>query len=99
MAPTRTRKKEKARPTAGQSNHAANTAFAADVGRLVRRGRARRGITRRQLAIDFQRLAMTDVPLVELVEIISNTVMAPNLRNAAPGTLQFIDTWGSLYLA
>ncbi len=50
---TRTKKKEKARATVeSPSESAANAAFAADVGRLVRRGRARRGITRRQLAIE-----------------------------------------------
>ena len=54
MPPTRPKKKEKTRPapTAGPSEDAANAAFAVDVGRLVRRGRARRGITRRQLAIE-----------------------------------------------
>jgi XRE family transcriptional regulator, aerobic/anaerobic benzoate catabolism transcriptional regulator len=54
LAPTRTRKNEKARAAiaANPSENAANAAFAADVGRLVRRGRARRGITRRQLAIE-----------------------------------------------
>lgn len=55
MALTRTRKKEKARAVAAASpsEDATNAAFAVDVGRLVRRGRARRGITRRQLAIEF----------------------------------------------
>jgi XRE family aerobic/anaerobic benzoate catabolism transcriptional regulator len=54
VAPTRAKKKEKARTAAAESpsESAANAAFAADVGRLVRRGRARRGITRRQLAIE-----------------------------------------------
>jgi XRE family aerobic/anaerobic benzoate catabolism transcriptional regulator len=54
VAPTRSKKKEKPRAAAPESasESAANAAFAADVGRLVRRGRARRGITRRQLAID-----------------------------------------------
>lgn len=54
MAPTRAKKKEKVRAAtaASPSESAANAAFAADVGRLVRRGRARRGITRRQLAIE-----------------------------------------------
>ena len=54
MAPTRTRKNEKARAAAvaSPSEDATDAAFAADVGRLVRRGRARRGITRRQLAIE-----------------------------------------------
>jgi XRE family aerobic/anaerobic benzoate catabolism transcriptional regulator len=54
VAPTRAKKKEKARAStaASPSESAANAAFAADVGRLVRRGRARRGITRRQLAIE-----------------------------------------------
>jgi XRE family aerobic/anaerobic benzoate catabolism transcriptional regulator len=49
MAVSRTKKREKAAPapvTAGAE------AFAADVGKLVRRGRAKRGITRRQLAGD-----------------------------------------------
>jgi len=54
VAPTRAKKKEKARAAAAESpsESTANAAFAADVGRLVRRGRARRGITRRQLAIE-----------------------------------------------
>jgi peptide/nickel transport system substrate-binding protein len=56
-------------------------------------------VKRKDLVVQFQRLVMTDVPLVQLVEIVSNTVMAPNLRSAATGTLQFIDTWGSLYFA
>ena len=49
MAVSRAKKREKATPapvTAGAD------AFAADVGKLVRRGRAKRGITRRQLAGD-----------------------------------------------
>jgi peptide/nickel transport system substrate-binding protein len=53
---------------------------------------------RKALVEKFQRLVMTDVPLVQLVEIISNTVMAPNLRNDAPGSLQFVDPWANLYL-
>ena len=36
--------------TARSGNSRADAAFVAEVGRLVRRGRARRGITRRQLA-------------------------------------------------
>lgn len=54
MAPTRAKKKEKARAAAAASpsESAVNAGFAADVGRLVRRGRARRGITRRQLALE-----------------------------------------------
>jgi XRE family aerobic/anaerobic benzoate catabolism transcriptional regulator len=54
VAPTRAKKKDKAKAAvaAGPSESAADASFAADVGRLVRRGRARRGITRRQLAIE-----------------------------------------------
>src|SRR5437016_10724312 len=53
MAQARARKKDKASATAaGLAASAADASFAADVGRLVRRGRARRGITRRQLAIE-----------------------------------------------
>ena len=54
MAPTRAKKNEKARAVAAASlsETTADASFAADVGRLVRRGRARRGITRRQLAIE-----------------------------------------------
>ncbi len=50
MAVSRTKKREKA---AARAVVAAGVAqFAADVGKLVRRGRAKRGITRRQLAGD-----------------------------------------------
>jgi len=52
VAPTRAKKKAKAAVAANPSENAANASFAADVGRLVRRGRARRGITRRQLALE-----------------------------------------------
>jgi len=54
VAPTRAKKREKARAAAAASpsESAVNAGFAADVGRLVRRGRARRGITRRQLALE-----------------------------------------------
>lgn len=54
MAQTRAKKREKAGETAdlSPSANAANRNFAAEVGRLVRRSRARRGITRRQLAVE-----------------------------------------------
>jgi XRE family aerobic/anaerobic benzoate catabolism transcriptional regulator len=54
VASTRAKKKEKAKAAvaASPSESVVNASFAADVGRLVRRGRARRGITRRQLAIE-----------------------------------------------
>ncbi len=53
MPPTRIKKeKSKAVTAASPSEDAATVAFAIEVGRLVRRGRARRGITRRQLAIE-----------------------------------------------
>ena len=51
MAVNRTKKREKAAP-ASQTLSADDEQFAADVGKLVRRGRAKRGITRRQLAGD-----------------------------------------------
>jgi XRE family aerobic/anaerobic benzoate catabolism transcriptional regulator len=51
MAVSRTKKREKAAP-APQALSAEDERFAADVGKLVRRGRAKRGITRRQLAGD-----------------------------------------------
>lgn len=51
MAVSRTKKREKAAP-APQTLSADDEQFAADVGKLVRRGRAKRGITRRQLAGD-----------------------------------------------
>ncbi|MBZ0146433.1 MAG: helix-turn-helix domain-containing protein, partial [Pseudorhodoplanes sp.] len=51
MAVNRTKKREKAAP-ASQAVSADDEQFAADVGKLVRRGRAKRGITRRQLAGD-----------------------------------------------
>ena len=52
MAQTRAKKREKAGAAAdlSPSTDAATRNFAAEVGKLVRRGRARRGITRRQLA-------------------------------------------------
>lgn len=54
MAQTRAKKREKAGEAAdlGPSTNAASRQFAAEVGRLVRRSRARRGITRRQLAVE-----------------------------------------------
>ena len=50
MAVSRTKKREKA--PAAQALTAGAAQFAAEVGKLVRRGRAKRGITRRQLAGD-----------------------------------------------
>ena len=50
MAVSRTKKREKA--LAAQALTAGAAQFAAEVGKLVRRGRAKRGITRRQLAGD-----------------------------------------------
>jgi XRE family aerobic/anaerobic benzoate catabolism transcriptional regulator len=50
VSETRSRKSEKASPV--PAGLAGSDEFAADVGALVRRGRARRGITRRQLATD-----------------------------------------------
>jgi XRE family transcriptional regulator, aerobic/anaerobic benzoate catabolism transcriptional regulator len=52
VAQTRASKRPKVGASAdlGPATSAANTQFAGEVGRLVRRGRARRGITRRQLA-------------------------------------------------
>jgi XRE family aerobic/anaerobic benzoate catabolism transcriptional regulator len=47
---SRSRKRDKTSPVA--AGLAGSEAFSADVGALVRRGRARRGITRRQLAAD-----------------------------------------------
>jgi len=54
VAEGRARKRERKSPAAdpAASAEAANQQFAVEVGRLVRRGRARRGITRRQLAQD-----------------------------------------------
>lgn len=54
MAQTRAKKREKAGEAAdfSPSTNAATRHFAAEVGRLVRRNRARRGITRRQLAVE-----------------------------------------------
>jgi peptide/nickel transport system substrate-binding protein len=57
------------------------------------------GAKRRALMAEFQRLVMTDVPLVQLVEIISNTLMVPNLRNQAAGHIQFADGFGALSFA
>ena len=52
MALPKSRKKEKAGTATRPSAAAVDAGFAGEVGRLVRRGRARRGITRRQLASD-----------------------------------------------
>jgi XRE family aerobic/anaerobic benzoate catabolism transcriptional regulator len=52
LAGTRTRPKPSAKLTAPRSADAEADAFAADIGRLVRLGRAKRGMTRRQLAQD-----------------------------------------------
>lgn len=54
MAQTRAKKREKAGVAAdlSPSTDVATRNFAAEVGRLVRRGRARRGVTRRQLAVE-----------------------------------------------
>jgi ABC-type transport system substrate-binding protein len=49
--------------------------------------------------IKFQQLVMTDVPLVQLVEIVSNTIMLANVRNNGSAPLQFADTLGSLSFA
>ena len=57
------------------------------------------GDKRKELVAQFQRLAMTDVPLVQLVEVISNTVMAPSLRNTMAGSLQLSDTLSTLSFA
>jgi XRE family aerobic/anaerobic benzoate catabolism transcriptional regulator len=51
MPVSRTKKREKAAP-ATQALSATEAKFAEDVGKLVRRGRAKRGVTRRQLAGD-----------------------------------------------
>lgn len=51
MSETQAKRREKAVP--GESNDSSSSmAFATEMGRLVRRGRARRGITRKQLAIE-----------------------------------------------
>src|SRR5882757_5218538 len=50
LAGTRTRPKPSEKLTAPRSADAEADAFAADIGRLVRLGRAKRGMTRRQLA-------------------------------------------------
>ena len=54
MAQTRAKKREKAGVAADltPSTDAATRNFAAEVGKLVRRSRARRGVTRRQLAVE-----------------------------------------------
>jgi XRE family aerobic/anaerobic benzoate catabolism transcriptional regulator len=52
VAQTRAKKREKAAADLGPSTDAASRNFAAEVGRLVRRSRARRGVTRRQLAVE-----------------------------------------------
>jgi XRE family aerobic/anaerobic benzoate catabolism transcriptional regulator len=54
VAQTRARKREKAGVAAdlSPSTDAATRNFAAEVGKLVRRSRARRGVTRRQLAVE-----------------------------------------------
>ncbi len=54
MAQTRAKKREKAGVAAdlSPSTDAATRNFAAEVGKLVRRSRARRGVTRRQLAVE-----------------------------------------------
>jgi XRE family aerobic/anaerobic benzoate catabolism transcriptional regulator len=54
VAQTRAKKREKAGVAAdlSPSTDAATRNFAAEVGKLVRRGRARRGVTRRQLAVE-----------------------------------------------
>ncbi len=57
------------------------------------------GAKRKALMADFQRLVMTDVPLVQLVEIINNTLMVPTLRSALPGGIQFADSWAGLSFA
>ncbi len=54
---------------------------------------------RKELVIKFQRLVMTDVPLVQLVEIVSNIILAPSLRNTIPGPPQFSDTLSTMSFA
>ncbi len=54
---------------------------------------------RKEEVIKFQQLVMTDVPLVQLVEIVSNTIMLTNVRNNGAAPLQFADTLGSLSFA
>ena len=54
---------------------------------------------RKALVAQFQKLVMTDVPLVQLVEVISNTVMAPKVRNTLAGSLQLSDTLSTLSFA
>jgi XRE family aerobic/anaerobic benzoate catabolism transcriptional regulator len=51
LSETQEKRREKAAP-APSNDTSTSMAFAEEVGRLVRRGRARRGITRRQLATD-----------------------------------------------
>jgi hypothetical protein len=54
---------------------------------------------RKDLVLKFQRLVMTEVPLVQLVEIVSNTIMLTNVRNNGPAPLQFADTLSTLSFA
>ena len=54
---------------------------------------------RKDMVVKFQRLVMTDVPLVQLVEIISNTIMLPSVRNNGAALLQFADTLSTLSFA
>jgi peptide/nickel transport system substrate-binding protein len=54
---------------------------------------------RKEQVEKFQKLVMTDVPLVQLVEIVSNTIMLANVRNNGSAPLQFADTLGSLSFA
>jgi XRE family aerobic/anaerobic benzoate catabolism transcriptional regulator len=52
VAQTRARRREKGAADLSPSTDAASRSFAAEVGRLVRKSRARRGVTRRQLAVE-----------------------------------------------
>ena len=54
---------------------------------------------RKSMMAQFQQVAMTDVPLVELVQILSSNVMAPNVRYAADPADIFGATWGELGFA
>jgi peptide/nickel transport system substrate-binding protein len=54
---------------------------------------------RRQLAADFSRIIMTDVPLVPLVEIESVTVANKDVRNHSNAANYMNESWGDTWLA
>ena len=54
---------------------------------------------RKALMVRFQQIVMTDVPLVELVQVLSSNVMLPNVRYAATPADIFGANWAELGFA